>query len=339
MTTVASMPTPAPTVRRSSRSWRARGIFLTAVLLMAAAVPQVFGLTVVEQGTELLTLILLATMWNALAGYAGLVSVGQQCFIGVGAYATIWLTQQGLAPYAAIVLAPLAAGVLAVVLAPVVLRLRGGQFAVGTWVIAETAALLVMLDDDLGGGTGTSLRGLNAYPPPVRHAYTYWLALAAAVLLFGALFLLLRSRSGIALQAARDSEQAAAAAGVRTWSARVRVYVLAAVGCGAAGALTLANTLFVQPRSIFGAHWSAYLIFMVLVGGIGTLEGPVLGAVAFFAVESAFGDQGAWYLVGLGVMAIFFTLFVPRGLWGGLSRRDTLSLFPLRYHLTTTERG
>jgi branched-chain amino acid transport system permease protein len=335
MTTPSLMAAPGRRwlVRRADPGSRAGSAVLLVVLVLAAAVPQVFGIGVVQHGTELLILVMLATMWNALAGYAGLVSVGQQCFIGVGAYATIWLTQHGVGPYWAIVLAPFAAAVLAALLAPLVLRLRGGQFAVGTWVVAEAAALLVMLDAGLGGGTGTSLRGLNAYPPAVRNAYTYWLALAGAALLLGLLFLLLRSRSGIALQAARDSEEAAAAAGVRTWPARVHVYVLAGFGCGAAGALTLANTLFIQPRSIFGAHWSAYLIFMVLVGGIGTLEGPIVGAIVFTVLEQAFGGEGTWYLVALGLVAIAFTLFVPRGLWGELAGKRGFSALPLRYHL------
>ncbi len=337
MKPVETAPQRRHLIGRSDATSRSGTVFLVLAVVVSAGLPQVFGVNTVQQGTELLVLIMLAMMWNALAGYAGLVSVGQQCFIGVGAYATIWFAQRGVGPYIAIALAPVVAGALAAALAPVVLRLRGGQFAVGTWVVAEAAALLVMLNADLGGGTGISLRGLNAYPPPVRHAYTFWLALGFTVLLLGLCFLLLRSRGGIGLQAARDDEEAAAAAGVRTWPARFTVYVLAGFGCGAAGALTLANTLFIQPRSIFGAHWSAYMIFMVLVGGLGTLEGPLVGAVVFFAIESVLGDGGTWYLVGLGAVGILFTLFVQRGLWGRFTVGRDLSLLPLRHRLRTLD--
>ena len=81
-------------------------------------------------------------------------------------------------------------------------------------------------------------------------------------------------------------------------------------------ALILANTLFIQPQSIFGVQWSAYMIFMVLVGGIGTFEGPIIGAVVFFVLQQQFADAGAWYLIGLGAIAIAFALFLPRGHMG-----------------------
>ncbi|MCX4825887.1 hypothetical protein OG883_39990 [Streptomyces sp. NBC_01142] len=137
-------------------------------------------------------------MWNALAGYAGLVSVGQQAFIGFGAYGTILLTQHSVQPYLAVVLAAVASALLAAVLSLLVLRLRGGQFAVGTWVVAEGIALFVMLDQSLGGGTGISLQGLSSYAPDVRRTFTYWLTLGFAVLLLVLLFLLLRHRTGAA---------------------------------------------------------------------------------------------------------------------------------------------
>ncbi|MEV6342619.1 branched-chain amino acid ABC transporter permease [Actinoplanes sp. NPDC051851] len=288
---------------------------LLLVLVTLGSVPVFFVAVVVQQLTGLFCLLMLAVMWNALAGYGGLVSVGQQAFIGFGAYATIFLTRAEVPPYLAVVLAALASAMLAALLAPLVLRLRGGRFAVGTWVLAEALALLVVLDQSLGGGTGVSLRGLNVYPPDTRRAYTYWLALAFLVVLLGAVVLLLRHRAGAALQAIRDDEEAAGSLGVRAFPLRFGLYVLAGFGCGAAGALILANTLFVEPRSIFGVQWTAYMIFMVLVGGIGTFEGPVLGALLFFGVQYLFADYDAWYLIGLGLTAGAFALFLPRGLW------------------------
>ena len=114
------------------------------------------------------------------------------------------------------------------------------------------------------------------------------------------------------------------------------LFVLAAVGCGAAGALTLANTLFIQTQSVFGVQWSAYMIFMVLVGGLGTFEGPIIGAIVFFLVQNRFADYGAWYLVGLGATAIVFALFLPRGLWGAIETRFDLRLLPLGHDVKRT---
>lgn len=307
------------------------------LIIALALVPRVLGTNITQQLTSLLILVILAVMWNALAGYGGLVSVGQQAYIGLGAYGTIYLTQLGVSPYLAMVLAALGAGVIALPTSLLVLRLRGGQFAIGTWVVAEVFALLVALDQSLGGGTGISLTTLNVYSPVDRQAYTYWLALGSAVALLLAVFLLLRGRLGASLQAIRDDEEAAASVGVAVMRAKRILFVLAALGCGAAGALTLANTLFIEPQSIFDVQWSAYMIFIVLVGGLGTFEGPIIGAIVFYLIQNQFANDGAWYLVGLGATAIAFALFLPRGLWGTVESRWRLRLLPIGYVLRADE--
>ncbi|HET8673095.1 MAG TPA: branched-chain amino acid ABC transporter permease, partial [Thermoleophilaceae bacterium] len=161
----------------------------------------------------------------------------------------------------------------------------------------------------------------------------YWVSLAfmAGLILIG--FVLLRSRLGSSLQAVRDDEDAATSVGVRVTRAKRIVFLLAAFGCGAAGAITIANTLRVQPDSIFGVQWSAYMIFMVLLGGLGTFEGPVLGALVLFGIQQEFQDQGSWYLVGLGAVAIIVTLLMPRGIWGAIVDRFGIRLLPVGYNV------
>jgi len=323
----------ATKVGRSTPTSRVASLVLVGLLLSLFVVPVIFTTNVVQQLTSLFILMMLAVMWNALAGYGGLVSVGQQAFIGFGAYATIYLTQRSVGPFLAIGIAAVASAVLAAGVSVIVLRLKGGQFAVGTWVVAETLALLVVLNQGLGGGTGISLQGLNVYSPEIRRAYIYWVTLGFLVLLLLLVFLLLRFKTGAALQAIRDDEEAAASLGVRVRPLKFVLYVLAGFGCGAAGALTLANTLFIQPQSIFSVQFSAYMIFMVLVGGLGTFEGPILGSVIFFVIQQQFADQGAWYLIGLGAVAIVFALFLPKGLWNLLAERLHLQLLPVGYRL------
>jgi branched-chain amino acid transport system permease protein len=310
----------------------AAGATLVALVVLAL-IPYMFTEQVTSKLSELFVLIILAGMWNALAGYAGLVSVGQQAFIGIGAYTTIVLAEHGFNAYVACVLAALFAGVVSLPVSLLVFRLRGGQFAIGMWVVAEVFRLLVTNNSSVGGGTGRSLTALNVYDPATRQAYTYWLALAFMAVLLGFSFVLLRSRTGASLQAIRDDEAAAESLGVRVTRAKRLVFLLAAVGCGAAGAITLANTLRVQPDSIFGIQWTAYMIFMVLLGGLGTFEGPILGALVLFAIQQQFQDQGSWYLVGLGLVAIVVTLLLPRGLWGSIVDRFGIRLLPVGYHV------
>jgi branched-chain amino acid transport system permease protein len=320
-------------VERWSRLSIAATAFACALAVGFALVPVLFGLGTTQKATSLLILVLLAVMWNALAGYGGLVSVGQQAFIGLGAYGTVWLTNHNMNPYRAMVVAALFCGGVCIPLSFLVLRFRGAQFAIGMWVVAEAAAILVSLDQSLGAGTGTSLIELNYYTPTQRQHYTYWLTLGFTIFFLALLFVLLRSRLGASLQAVRDDEEAAASVGVRVWQTKWILFVVAGLGCGAAGAMTLANTLFIEPNSIFGVDWTAYMIFMVLVGGLGTFEGPIVGAIVLFVIQNEFADNGAWYLVGLGAAAIAFALLLPRGIWGTLEERFGFRVMPVGYRL------
>jgi len=321
------------TVRRWTRTSKlfTGGTGVVAVLL--ASVPLAFGPDIVQKTTTLLILVLLAAMWNALAGYGGLLSVGQQAFIGLGAYGTVFFAGFGMPPYIAMIVAVVVAGSLSIPISLFALRLRAAQFAIGMWVIAEVASIAVRLDQDLGAGTGISLSQLYQYDPSYRQAYTFWLALALTVVFLAALFFLLRSPLGASLQAIRDDEDAARSLGVRVAARKRLLFVLAGFGCAAAGVLIVANTLFIEPGSVFSVQWSAYMIFMVLVGGLGTFEGPILGAILLFAIQTTFTQGGPWYLVGLGATAALFALLLPRGLWGTIEERLGLRLLPVGYQV------
>ena len=309
---------------------------VVAVLVVALAfVPVVLSANATDKLTTLFVYLILAAMWNALAGYAGLVSVGQQAFFGLGAYFVIKLSAHGVGVYPALVLGALIAGAISIPVAFVMLRLRGGEFAIGMWVLAEVFFGLVILDTSAGGRTGTSLIALNDFSPSHQRAYNYWMALGATVVLTVLGFLLLRSRTGASLQAIRDDEEAAASVGVRVLAGKGVVFVLAATGCAMAGTIWLASNITYQPSSYFSVQWTAYMIFMALVGGLGTFEGPLIGAVLFFFIDDRFGNgnYGVWYLVGLGVTAILFALFLPRGIWGTIEDRFGIRLLPVGYRL------
>ena len=311
-------------------------VFLASVavgIFLLALGPFLFGANMVDKLTTLFIYVILAAMWNALAGYGGLVSVGQQAFFGLGAYAAVRLADAGVAVYLSLFLAAALVGVLSLPISGLMLRLRAGEFAIGMWVVAEVAHLLVNLDNLVQGETGTSLIALNAYATDMRRALTYWSALGALIILLGFLFLLLRSRVGIAIQAIRDNEEAAASIGVRVVATKRIIFVLTATGAAMAGALWLATTISFQPKTYFSVQWSAYMIFMALVGGLGTFEGAILGAVIFFLMEAWFGGAGVWYLVGLGAAALLCSMFLPRGFWGSLAGRFGICLLPVSYRL------
>jgi branched-chain amino acid transport system permease protein len=162
--------------------------------------------------------------------------------------------------------------------------------------------------------------------------------LCAAAVLLVILFVLLRSRLGASLQAIRDDEEAAASVGVRVLLGKGVLFVLAGAGCTAAGTIILAWQLSIPPLgpdSIFGVNWSAKMIFMVLVGGLGTFEGPIIGAVILYLLQTYVSNAGVWYFVLLGGIAIGFALILPRGVWGTIQDRFNLQLLPVGYRLRT----
>ena len=314
-------------------------IIVAIALIFLFVGPTFLPDTVLDRLTVLFIYVLLAAMWNALAGYGGMISAGQQAFFGLGGYLAIRLSEWGVEPYLALVIAALLGGLSALPISAIVLRLRAGEFAIGMWVIAEVVRLLVNLDPIIQGDTGRSLIALSTFDAQARRELTYWMALAAMVVMLGAIFLLLRSRLGSSIQAIRDSEEAAASVGVRVLFTKRIIFVIAALGCALAGALWLATFTTFQPRSFFGIQWSAYMIFMVLVGGIGRFEGPILGAIIFFLIETWLGASGVWYLIVLGFTALLFSLFLPKGIWGYIEDRFHVLLLPVGYRVQTLGAG
>lgn len=321
MTPNSILPMSAPDRRLI---WLALGLGIALALL-----PLVGSALVVDKLTYLFILIMFATMWNLLAGYAGLVSVGQQAFVGLGGYAMVRMVDAGLPPFPAIFIGALSTGVVAWVLSWFVLRMKAGEFAIATWVIAEAIRSVVSFDPMIQGDTGTSVTALNAYAPEVRRLTIYLLGLATMSLMLWGSWKLLQGRTGAQAQAIRDDEEAAASVGISTFQVKQRIYILASIGCAVAGTLWLASAITFQPRTAFGVQWSVFMLFMVLVGGIGTFIGPILGALLFFALQEIFGDFGAWYMAGVGILAILFALYLPNGivgLWLDRGRLEPLSM-------------
>ena len=328
---------PARVSRSTLSSRVGAGVGLVALVVLALGPLWALD-SVLRTLIGFLTLLALAQMWNLLAGYAGLVSIGQQAYIGIGAYALLFAADTlGLNLFLAVALAGLVGGLLAVPTAALAFRLRGGYFAVGTWVIAEVYRLLVSNTSQLGGGSGLTLTAASAIDRTTRLYATYWLALAVGAGAVIGAYVLLRRRLGLALTAIRDSETGAEALGVDVFRTKFLVYVVAGFGCALTGAVVYLNLLRVQPDAAFSVTWTAFMIFIVVIGGVGTIEGPIVGTVVFFTLQQTLARYGAWYLVLVGAVAVAVTVLARRGLWGLVADRFGVSLFPVRRRLSLTD--
>src|SRR6476619_4367742 len=187
------------------------GVAISAVALVVLAVAPYWGdRQMLRLLAEIYAFVALASLWNLLAGYAGLVSVGQQAFVGLGGYVLFALAiLLGVHPIAAILIAGPIGALVAIPVAFLIFRLRGHYFAIGTWIVAEVFRLLASQVSILGGGSGVSLPAgmVIAIAPSrqMREFLMYWIALALAVVILGFIVLLLRSRYGLALKAIRDN--------------------------------------------------------------------------------------------------------------------------------------
>jgi branched-chain amino acid transport system permease protein len=332
----AASPIPGYRIERSTRLSRI-GLVLAIVAVAALISLPFWGGEADERLiVEICYTIALAQCWNLLAGYAGLVSVGQQAFVGIGGYALFALTMLAhVPPVAAVALAGVVAALLAFPTALIVFRLRGAYFAIGTWVIAEVFRAIAGLIPALGTGTGMSLpvsvsRAVGESRAG-REMVLYYVGLAIGVGTVIAVFSWLRSRQGLALTAIRDSETAAGSIGVNNDRTKRAVYLLAALATGMVGALIYLEKLRISPDAAFDViDWTADIIFIVVIGGIGSIEGPFIGAVVFFGLRYFLADYGAWYMILLGAVAVVIMLLAPRGLWGLLADRYDIHFFPVR---------
>lgn len=309
-------------------------ILLILVVAALAAAPLWADRADLRLLMEVLSYLALAQMWNLLAGYTGLISVGQQAYVGLGGYVFFALTILGGIPV--IVAFPLTAILVAALAIPtgwVAFRLNGAYFAIGTWVIAEIYRLLAAQMGSLGGGSGISLPiavvKSIASSRMGREYVMYYIAFTLAVVAVFGVWILLRSRWGLALTAIRDSEVAAESVGVNTCQSKYFIYVLTAALTGFTGAFIFFQKLRITPEAAFSVNdWTAFVIFIVVIGGIGTIEGPIIGVVLFFVMREVAADAGTWYLIMLGAIAILVMLIDKRGIWGAISARYKINILP-----------
>ena len=268
----------------------------------------------------------LAQMWNLLAGYAGLVTFGQQLFVGVGGYTlAVGAERLGIGVWPSFAAAAVICGALAVPVGALTFRLRGGYFAVGSWLVAEVFRLAFSNSAYLGNANGMFIRPARTIDPWL----VYYVAIGLLIAIIALVVVTLRSRAGLALMAIRDAEDAAAGLGVHVWRIKLIAFVVAAAGTGLVAALIAVNNPFILPDSEFAIKWSAEASFMAVVGGLGTIEGPLIGTAIYVVLQDKLAGSGEIHMIVLGAVSIVVMLVAPRGIAGFVRDRLGWTLFPV----------
>jgi len=287
--------------------------------------------------TTIAMFVVMASAWNIIGGLAGYASFGNVGFFGLGAYTTAMLVDRdrGGLPFAiGLLAAPILPMLFAAGIGSVLLRLRGHYFAIATLGTSIALGEVIKNIDFFGGSTGL-------FPPilPKADLVFFYLMLAVAALAIVSNWLILRSRFGYGLIAIRENEHAAEVIGIDTTRYKVRAFVIAAALTGLAGGVFAQWTSFVSQDNVFPISYNVEMILMAIIGGAGTVFGPVIGAVGLetlIQVLAGGGSAAAATQVGLGVLLAITVVFLPRGVIDFFGGRSKLSLRAIRASLRET---
>ena len=285
---------------------------LLAALAALVAVPYVFGPYWQQLGFRALQLLTLAVAWNLLAGYTGQVSLGTGAFVGLGAYAFALLGNASGAPsWLLLPAAGLVAALFAVAVSPGLFRLRGLYFTIGSLALAEALRILMVNLSIFGGASGIVLK---ASTPPFH--MLYWLALLVALLACGIIVAVLHSSASLSLRAVRDDEDVARQMGVRSFHVKLAAFALAAFLSGVAGGLQALKLGAIEPYGAFGMAWTIDTVAVVIIGGIATRGGPLLGTLVYVALGELLRDLPELHNAIAGLFLLLVIRLAPQGLWG-----------------------
>ena len=304
---------------------------LGIVVLLVLGAVSAFGSEYVKMVFMLIFLYMaLGQFWNLLGGYSGLVSLGQQIFIGLGGY-TLAVTV--LYYHFPLWLGALAAGVVtvifALVISPAIFRMSGVYFSIGTWVVGETLAIWFSNWAYVEMGQGLFIKPAKE----LSVTQIYYLALFVGVGSVALVYWLLRSKLGLALMAMRNDPGASETSGVPVFKSKMYCYLISSFFTGITAAVLYLNMVFIQPYKAFGIEWTVALVFIAIIGGIGTIEGPIIGAIIYVLLQQYLSDYASVSMLILGIIAIVIMLVVPKGIMGTIQEKLGFEILSPRRHL------
>jgi branched-chain amino acid transport system permease protein len=288
-------------------------LLLGLLALVLSALPPVLSIYFRSFALFTMMYVVLALSWNIISGFTGYTSFGHVVFYGIGAYAcAILVADYGWPWVPTLFVGALVAGVVAVAIGYPVLRLRGPYFAIAMLGAAEGMRVVVTVWDSLThGGLGIS------FPSTENSMSTYYAMLVLMLVTTAVAYVVGHSRFGIRLNAIREDEVAAEALGVDVTRYKLLAFTLSAVFPAVAGGIQAYKVLYIEPQSVFFVQITIAMALMAMLGGKGTIIGPVMGAVLLYtAQELTWVNFPTAHLIAYGVFIIVVARFMPRGLMG-----------------------
>jgi len=271
-------------------------------------------------GAMILIFIYLACseMWSFMAEHAGMVSIGQQTFIGLGGYGlAIFAMLQGLPIWASIIITAVLGAIVAAALSVPLLRLRGIYFTIGSWIAAEIFLLFFNSWEYVGAGKGLIFRPAFA----LSTTEIYYAALAVALISIFTFYYMYHSKLGYGLRAIGSDEDVAAEVGINTFKCKALCFIIAGLITTLAGSVNLLNHAYLRAPAAFSIMWSVNFIFISIIGGIGRITGPIIGSIIFVALGYILAGYIGLSLLIQAIVAILMLIFLPKGVWGIIAEK------------------
>lgn len=302
-------------------------VVLALVYILAAT--GVFSSNLMRILLQMCLYCAMGTMWNLMSGHCGLTSLGQQSFIGLAGYTLAVMTAYYSLPYwMAIIVGAALSALLALGLSLVFFRMRGMYFAVATWITAEALKTIFTSWTFVKQGAGMTVK-LKPYPSTTEiFLLSLSLAIGATVLVY----FLLRSRTGLGLSAMGNDADAASSVGVNIFKSKLICFVLSGAVTGIAGVIFYMNKGSIFPTGGFGIDWTVSIVFIVIIGGVGTAAGPIVGSIIYVMLSEFLSKYPGYSMVILGAIAIVVIVVMPDGIVGTLQKKFNFEIMSLRRH-------
>lgn len=307
-------------------------IRILLLLLVAAILVSVslFG----NQYTQMVFMLIflymaLGQFWNLLGGYTGLVSLGQQIFIGLGGYSlAVTVLYYGFPIWLGVMAGGFVCLLFAFVISKAIFRMSGVYFSIGTWVVAESLAIWFSNWEYVEMGQGLFIKPAKQF----SISDIYYVAMVVGIGSVILVYMLMRSKLGLALMAMRDEPGASETCGVSVFNNKLYCFLISSFCTGIVAGVFYLNIVFLQPYQAFGIEWTVALIFIAIIGGIGTIEGPIIGAVIYVLLQQLLSDYPSVSMLVLGVIAIFIILILPKGIMGTLQEKLGFEILSPRHY-------
>ncbi len=280
--------------------------------------------------TLVMIYLAMSQMWNLLSGFAGLTSLGHQAFFGIGGYALALAAQKfKISMWWSFLIAIVVCVVFAFVISVPIFKMNGVYFTIGTWIIAEALCTLFLNWDFVNYGIGYTISAALKVSQSQLYLLSAILGIGSTVLLI----VIMRSKLGMSLRAIRDNTSAAEVRGVKVFATKLIVFLISAAVMGIAGVVMFINQIYITPKGAFSMDWTIVMVFIVIIGGLGTIEGPIVGAFIYVIINRILYNFPGYTNLILGIIAIVIIILAPKGIMGYLGDKFKWDIFDIRRRL------